>query len=853
MSGILFNKNGIPEELKRLNNWVCWGKTGIQDGKKKMPWNPETGTAAKAGVPDTWTSFEKAAAAVDRGQYAGVGFEFSPETGIAGIDFDHCRNAKTGEIIPEALEWLQQLGSYTEVSQSGTGFHVFIKGKLSPGARNKFQLSEWGVGFDGTVDEHGKPSVPGIEIYNERRYFALTGNQFSNDNVIVAAQEALDGLFTYLSQLYEKKSKQPRTVSSQPALLPAASPALSDAEIVERAGRAKNGAIFSQLYNGDISRYNGDHSRADQALCNILAFYTRDPAQIDAVFRSSGLMRDKWDELHGKETYGRITVNKALERVMAAGSSEKAFTPLNWDGTPETDVAACELLPPTEFVESLSREDLLNPDKVRPVFELPAENRAAYIAEIETRVKREKLWNPWQQLAKALKTQQAEQLRAEKAKSLPAWAYLDGFGAVRINEPDFIQIFTGRYTLVCENGIIYGMDGQIEDRDIRQLIQREIAGYITSDLAAKTDKLLKALKNDRNGTLPPPQLDRIHLQNGTLMLKERVLKPEKEFARNRLPVSYDPSAKCPRWLKFLENLLEPDDIRTLQEFIGYLLIPTNKAQVSLFICGKGGEGKSIVIKIVSALFGTSCLPGKLKNIQERFGLSGLEGKLVFVDDDITSEAFRATDVLKEVITANKPVNIERKGVDSYAGTVYARFLCCGNNFASALYDNSDGFFRRQMLLLTRPGSQVENPDRELADKLIEELPGILNWALDGLERLRWNGWNFTVSARSREALEEQRRESCNVISFMESDFVRWGEDLQVFSKDAYNAYVHWCDLNCEDYVKQRTFTKYLREHYKGKAEYSENIAIQKIRARGFRGFACPEKWTAASGDGFCRG
>ena len=852
----MFNKNGIPEELKRLNNWVCWGKTGIQDGKKKMPWNPETGTAAKAGVSDTWTSFEKAAAAVDRGQYAGVGFEFSPETGITGIDFDHCMNPKTGEIIPETLEWLQQLGSYTERSQSGTGFHVFVKGKLSPGVRNKFQLPEWGVGFDGTVDEHGKPSVPGIEIYNERRYFALTGNQFSNDNVIVAAQEALDGLFTYLSQLYEKKSKQPRTVSSQPAPLPAASPALSDAEIVERAGRAKNGAIFSQLYNGDTSRYNGDHSRADQALCNILAYYTRDPAQIDAIFRCSGLMRDKWDELHGKETYGRITVNKALERVTAHGSSEKAFTPLNWDGTPETDAAACELPPPGEFVESLSREDLLNPDKVRPVFELPAENRAAYIAEIEARVKREKLWNPWQQLAKALKTQQAEQLRAERAKSLPAWAYLDGFGAVRINEPDFIESFTGRYTLVCENGIIYGMDGQIEDRDIRQLIQREIAGYITSDLAAKTDKLLKALKNDRNGTLPPPQLDRIHLQNGTLMLKERVLKPEKEFARNRLAVSYDPAAKCPLWIKNLERLLDPDDIRTLQEFIGYLLIPTNKAQAALFICGDGEEGKGAIPKMVVALLGlTNLVMGKLDTVQDRFGLAGLDGKLAFIDDDLESASFHSTGVLKEIITADKPVSIERKGKDRYQATMYARVLCCGNNFISALYDHSDGFFRRQLLIRVLPGTKIKRKDRDtdMYDKLRQELPGILNWALDGLERLRWNGWNFTVSARSRKEMEERRRESCNVISFMESDFVRWGEDEQVFSKDAYNAYIHWCDLNGEDFVKQRTFTKYLREHYQGKAEYSEHIAIQKIRARGFRGFACVDKWTVTPGNGFYSG
>lgn len=838
MSGRVFNKNGIPEELKRLNNWVCWGKTGIQDGKKKMPWNPETGTAAKAGVPDTWTSFEKAAAAVDRGQYAGVGFEFSPETGITGIDFDHCIDPVTGNVDPWVLSWVQRFDSYTEISQSGTGVHILVYGSLP---------------------EHKGIHSKKVELYDSGRYFALTGNADDPRSLRDAGKVIRDILSEIAGEGMQavKAADRARTVSSQPVPLRAESPALSDSEIVERAGRAKNGAIFSQLYNGDTSRYNGDHSRADQALCNILAFYTRDPAQIDAVFRSSGLMRDKWDELHGKETYGRITVNKALERVtdgvMSSGSSEKAFTPLSQDGTPETDAAACELPPPAEFVESLSRGDLLNPDKVRPVFELPAEKRVAYIAELEVRVKYEKLWNPWQQLAKALKTQQAEQLRAERAKSLPAWAYLDGFGAVRINEPDFIRIFTGRYTLVCENGIIYGMDGQIEDRNIRQLIQREIAGHITSDLAVKTDKLLKALKNDRNGTLPPPQLDRIHLQNGTLMLKERVLKPEKEFARNRLRVCYDPAAKCPLWIKNLERLLDPDDIRTLQEFIGYLLIPTNKAQAALFICGDGEEGKGAIPKIVVALLGTTNLVmGKLDSVQDRFGLAGLDGKLAFIDDELETASFRSTGVLKEIITADKPVSIERKGKDRYQATMYARVLCCGNNFISALYDHSDGFFRRQLLIRVLPGTKIKREDRDtdMYDKLMQELPGILNWALDGLERLRWNSWNFTVSARSREALEEQRRESCNVISFMESDFVRWGEDLQVFSKDAYNAYVHWCTLNCEDAVKQRTFTKYLREHYKGKAEYSEHIAIQNIRARGFRGFACVDKWTVSPSDGF---
>lgn len=546
-----------------------------------------------------------------------------------------------------------------------------------------------------------------------------------------------------------------------------------------------------------------------------------------------GKTREKWD------SFGRTGGNVVTGATLVFLAKQNGWTPPQPAYTlpQQQKRKPTPTLPPAqEFVESLSREDLLNPDKVRPVFELPAENRAAYIAEIEARVKREKLWNPWQQLSKALKKQQAEQDRAERAQDLPQWAYLDGFGQIRINEPVFIRLFTEKNALVCENGNVYGMDGLIEDRFIKQTIQREIAKHVTTDLAAKTDKLLKALKNDRNGTLPPPQLDRLHLQNGTLMLTGRVLTPEKEFARNRLPVSYDHKAACPVWLKIVENLLEPEDRLTLQEYIGYLLVPTNRAQKALFICGKGGEGKSLIIKAVSDFLGNSCFSGKLQSIQERFGLAGLEGKLCFADDDIDSAAFRSTATLKETVTANKPMRIERKGIDPYMGMIYARFLCCGNNFATALFDNSDGFFRRQLLLLTRPGAQVQNPDRELADKLTAELPGILNWALDGLERLQQNGWNFTISARSRQALEDQRRNACNVLAFMESDFVRWGEDLQSTSEKVYTIYTDWCRINGEDFVKQRTFIAYLRQHYDDRVTYSNHIKYRGHNVRGFVGF-----------------
>ena len=812
----------LPEELKSYPNWVCWGRAGSEGKNRKIPYNPLTGFGARPNDPESWVSYEEAAEAVRRGEYAGVGFQFG-NSPFVGVDFDHCRDPGTGEINSHLLEWLPKLNSYTEISQSGRGFHVILRGEMPTEiegvSRNKISLPEWGEDVE-------------LEIYNTGRYFALTGD--TPDPLPIAdAGEALNALYSEAGKLcLERKKTPPQPV--QPRTEPSS---LSDAEVLEKARKARNGADFAALYDrGDKSAYNGDDSRADMALCNHLAFWSGcDKEQMDRLFRESGLYRPKWDVIHDparNRTYGQMTIDRAVQ------DCREVYTPPG--AKPDYFITVCKSLPDPQ---SLTREELLNPGNIAPVYALSPMEQPAVIAKLDERARELHCWQPFQQLKKAAK-QQAEQARREKwSESMPEW--LDPNG--KINEPAFIQRFAGQNPsggpLCCENGILYGMDGVIEDRLARQWIQEEISPYITAELAPKTDKLLKALKNARNGSLPAPQLDRIHLQNGTLYLCERGFVPEKEFARNRIPVMYDPMAGCPQWGTFLANLLDLEDIQTLQEFFGYILLPTTKAQKALFICGRGGEGKSVVVAILSKMLGNSCQSGKLKNIQERFGLSNLESKLVFVDDDITGKAFESTDVFKEIITANKPVSIERKGIDPYQATVYARVFCCGNNFATALYDNSDGFFRRQLLLLTRPGAAVKQPDRDLTDKLEIELPGIFNWALQGLDRLKANNWDFTVSARSKEAMEDLRRNSCNVIGYMESDYVCWGKDRQVTVKDAYNSYSQWCYQNAEEPLKRKTFTIYLKEHYGGEIKYDTNIRAEGIRSRGFRGFDCPMKWS----------
>ena len=112
----------IPQELKALRQWVCYG---APDKSLKTPFNPETGKPAKAGDPSTWTTFENTREGTLQG-YQGIGFEFATGGGIVGIDFDHCMNKETMELDPKVEQWVKAFNSYTEISPSGEGLWTIV-------------------------------------------------------------------------------------------------------------------------------------------------------------------------------------------------------------------------------------------------------------------------------------------------------------------------------------------------------------------------------------------------------------------------------------------------------------------------------------------------------------------------------------------------------------------------------------------------------------------------------------------------------------------------------------------------------------------------------------------------------
>ena len=421
----------------------------------------------------------------------------------------------------------------------------------------------------------------------------------------------------------------------------------------------------------------------------------------------------------------------------------------------------------------------------------------------------------------------------------PLWP--DWYNGKKIDEVQFGRAFLEQWPLKCVNGTLYTLDDPVEDEsEIKQRILENIEEYVTSGLSKKVTNILETIKLLAFSDPFPIEQDCIHFQNGVYHLPDGSFQEIRLFCQNRLPVKYDPKAPSPkRWLTFLHELLDDADIPTLQEYLGYCLIPSTKGQKMMLIVGKGGEGKSRIGLVLKRLMGDAASNGSVQKVENnRFARADLERRLLMIDDDMDMNALPKTNYIKTIVTAEAKLDLERKGVQSYQRDIYARFLCFGNGALTSLYDHSDGFFRRQLILTTKdkPLSRVDDPD--IAEKMAAEVEGILLWAFEGLQQLVKNGFQFTESDRAKCNRELVKRDNNNVFDFLESEgYIRLKADACTSSKELYEVYKMWCEENSLNAIKARGFSDALianRRRYN--LESTNNIVNSSgRRVRGFVG------------------
>lgn len=302
----------LPPEMTRRDQWIVWDEE-MRDGERtKVPIKPyDERDGRKQNIdPDhedngdpeeyhkyagstwkhTWRSYEQAQWYLDNGNNdaEGLGFVFTPDDPLVGVDLDHLRDPETGKLEEKADDIVRKLESYTEISPSGDGLHIIVRGQL-PSGRNRHD---------------------GVEMYEEGRFFTVTGNRLPGTEPTVKRR---DGPLKVMHHKYVKREPQTKDVN---ASTPSDTDmSLENEQVLTRAKNSDNGKKFEALWNGQTSGYPS-HSEADLALCSYLAFWTGgDKQQMDELFRQSGMMRPKWDRQHASDgrTYGEITIDTAVE------------------------------------------------------------------------------------------------------------------------------------------------------------------------------------------------------------------------------------------------------------------------------------------------------------------------------------------------------------------------------------------------------------------------------------------------------------------------------------------------------------------------------------------------------------
>lgn len=686
----------VPKEMKGYPHWLVW-KLIDKGGEKpsKVPFSVHGGAAA-VNDSATWGTFKEAASAYEVGQYDGIGFVFTG-TPFVGIDIDGCIDQETGEIAHEANDIIKTANSYTELSQSGKGFHIIMQGKLPDGRRRSGQFEMYG---------NGSP-----------RYFAMTGNLWGECAGIAENQDAIDAVH----QKYIAKQKQENHTKG----IPQQTAYLEDEQLITAAAAARNGGAFSALYNGDWRSEYNSQSEADIAFCNMLAFWTGcNDEQMDRIFRSSGLMREKWDEKHGLLTYGEITITKACDDC-------------------------------TKVYEPTTRE-------------------------------KTKIYSG----SNGEKTVDLDQFHKFSSKGCPTGVY-DSRIVDYIIGSEHIFIM-GDIPYLYEKGVYYiDIRGNKVKAKIQKLLYEEVrtAKVINGiyNLLLMQDKLQKTY--DEINCHPKYW---INFKNGMLDPKTKELHPHRPeyFSINQIPWVYNPekgTADYPASTRFLETSLDPEDVKTIFQFMGLCLTVETAFQYFLVLLGEGGNGKSLLISVVERLTGKENVSNiAMQELSQRFQGARLFGKLLNACADIPTDLLEDDSVIKK-LTGGDTITREYKGRDATEFVPYAKYLFSANRFPY-VGDKSDGFMRRLRVIVMDKKPQI--PDVRLKEKLFNEMDFWIIKAVDGLRELLETN-TLTESQRSMEKRQVIEKKNNSVVAFINECLCPLvGHNIK--RSDAYKEYVEYC-------------------------------------------------------------
>ena len=755
--------NNIPAELKDLRQWVCYRIEERHGKPTKIPYRTDRAGRgnAKSNDPSTWHTFDDVveAAAKPINKFDGIGFVLSKSDPYVFIDLDHV--VADGELEPWAREVIERVDSYTEFSQSGTGIHIIARAK-KPGPRCRTHIK------------------PQFEIYEDVRLVVFTGRLYPGAPCeINGAQQAVDDI--YLGVFGEN----PRNVPPKETTKNARPIGMSDPVLMEKALAAKNGAKFGRLWNGNTGDYNADTSAADMALTCMLAYWTgKDPARMDRLFRESGLMRDKWDEHRGSQTYGQITIDAAIgmtketyadhagkrrgkRATRGSGASEGDETPHGPDGEPMNDLGNARRLVKKHG------------DTIRFCHDAGK-------------------WYCWNgrrwakdetgEIVRKGKTVVDEMLRQALAMRRSAEAESDDAAVEAAKSFERHAVSSGNHR-----------------RILAMISQAESEPGVTI-LADCLDADPWAF-NCANGTLD--------LRTGELRRHN-----QSDLISKISEIAYDPDARCPIWEKFIAEIFENDEelVRFVHAACGYTLTGDTREQVFFILHGCGSNGKSTFIGVLRDILGdyetktsTDTLVEK-KNTSNTNDLAALRGaRLVSAIE--TSAGKRLAEALVKELTGQDAVTARFLYQEFFTFVpVFKLWLAC--NHVPILQGQDHGIWRR--IRLVTFGVQFQDADhpagpykdKNLPEKLRSEYEGILAWLVRGCIDWQKDGLSTPKAVR---AATGKLQQDMDVLGGFLSECCVFDNNSRSSAKELYSAYCQWAETNGEKPLSQRWFGLRLSE------------------------------------------
>ena len=717
----------IPQELKALPNWICWD--AVPDEKrgkiKKVPINALTGGGAMSNNPSTWCDFDTAVRALEK--HSGIGFMFGGCT-YFGVDIDGkeeeleaYQRGENGNIISEFISTLQ---SYTEISQSGKGIHIICRGKLPKRGRRKGS----------------------VEMYEDGRFFVMTGNSCSEYESIAECSDSIKPLH----EKYIGGGREP-----QAKVRPAVSLSSAD-DIVKAAAGAKNGGKFVALYGGDTTGYTSS-SEADMALCSILAFWTGcDASKMDVIFRSSGLMREKWDRPQSGSTYGALTIQKAIAGCSQVYSPKNSYSASFKQGevNAQTEQTGQRLY---------SFDDTGNAERFVDLF--------------------------------------GEQVRY--CYTDKRWLWYDGRKWCTDMTGTVKRLADKAVACMAAEAKVYAQLDADEGTDMAKAFEKHMK-------SCRSNKSKNAMLSEVMHHVPvlPAQMDRfktvLNTPGGVIDLRSGGISPHDPmtYLTKMTAVEYSENADCPRWLAFLDDIFRGDKdlIRYVQKAVGYSLTGSTTEQCAFFLYGTGRNGKSTFIDIIRDIFGDYAANIQPETIMVRSNqstainsdIARLKGARLVTSVE-PNEGVRINEGLLKQLTGDDTVTARKLYGDEFEFKPEFK-LWMATNHKPVIRGTDTGIWRRIHMIPFTVQIPEEKIDRRLKYKLSAELTGIFRWAVEGC--LLWQKEGLKMPRAVLEEVREYRREM-DVISAFVEDKCTVGKGLSVQSSALYAAYLRWADSGNE--------------------------------------------------------